>query len=77
MNKKIKFLFTIFLTILLITISSYTFAVNITSTNETVSNTTETTGGDSKVTVFELVDDKSCTMNLGDKGKFEKKSCRL
>lgn len=73
MNKKIKFLFTIFLTILLITISSYTFAVNITSTNETVSNTTETTGGDSKVTVFELVDDKSCTMNLGDKGKFEKK----
>lgn len=73
MNKKIKFLFTIFLTILLITISSYTFAVNITSTNETVSNTTETTGGDSKVTVFELVDDKSCTMNLGDKGRFEKK----
>lgn len=73
MNKTIKFLFTIILTILLITISSYTFAVNITSTNETVSNTTETTGGDSRVTIFELVSDQSCTMDLGNIGRFEKK----
>lgn len=73
MNKTVKILFTVVLTILLITVSSCTFAVNITSTNETVSNTTETTGGDAKVTVFELVDDKSCTINLGDKGRFEKK----
>ena len=72
--KKInKILFTIILIILLVTISSYTFAVNITSTNESVSNTMQTTGGSSKVTVFELVSDKSCTMNLGDKGRFEKK----
>lgn len=72
--KKInKILFTIILIIVLVTISSYTFAVNITSTNESVSNTTQTTGGSSKITVFELVSDKSCTMNLGDKGRFEKK----
>ena len=73
MKKINKILFTIILIILLVTISSYTFAVNITSTNESVSNTTQTTGGSSKVTVFELVSDKSCTMNLGDKGRFEKK----
>ena len=70
MNKTKKLLFTLVLIILLITISSYTFAVNITSTNESTSNTTE---GASKVTVFELVSDKSCTINLGDKGRFEKK----
>lgn len=70
MNKTRKILFTLTLIILLITISTYTFAVNITSTNELTSNTTE---GASKVTVFELVSDKSCTINLGDKGRFEKK----
>lgn len=73
MKKIKKFLFTIIFTALIVTVSSYTFAVNITSTNESTSNTTETTSGTSKVTVFELVEDTSCTMNLGENGRFEKK----
>lgn len=73
MNKTKKLLFTLVLVISLVAISTYTFAVNITSTNESTSNTTETIGGTSKVTIFELVSDKSCTINLGDKGRFEKK----
>lgn len=71
MNTVKKFLFTIVLAILLVTLSTYTFATS--TTNNTVSNTTVTTGGNSKVTIFELVSDKSCNMNLGNNGKFEKK----
>ena len=79
MNNVKKFLFTIVLVILLVTLSTYVFAAdrngnnNVTTTNNTVSNTMQTTGGNSKVTIFELVSDKSCNLNLGNNGRFEKK----
>lgn len=82
MNNVKKFLFTIVLAILLVTLSTYVFATDnngnnnrtaTNTTNNTVSNTTQTTGGNSKVTIFELVSDKSCNLNLGNNGRFEKK----
>lgn len=82
MNNVKKFLFTIVLAILLVTLSTYVFAADnngnsnrtaTNTTNNTVSNTTQTTGGNSKVTIFELVSDKSCNLNLGNNGRFEKK----
>lgn len=81
MNKMKKILSIFVLSFLLISVSSYTFAVDINDSNsgidinttdEIISNTTES-NTDSTVTIFELVDDKSCIIDLGNIGRFEKK----
>lgn len=66
MYKVKKILFTVILFLLLISFTTFVSATNITSTNEDI------TTGD-MVTVFELVDRTSCTIDLGTIGRFEKK----